>query len=186
MSEWRAAVGFEGRYEVSDDGYVRSLIGPRGKRREKPKILKGHVLPPPVPIPGHHGYMQMHLRRDGGDVMKLLHVLVLEAFRGPCPDGHESSHLDGNSLNNALGNLAWETRSMNHVRRRVPVGADARRAKLTAEQVVEMREARAAGESTRVLAKRYEVTTGAIYAILSGKTWKKLGGYREKLPAGRP
>lgn len=44
---------------------------------------------------------------------RLVHRLVLEAFVGPCPEGMECRHLDGNPANNRLDNLCWGTRREN-------------------------------------------------------------------------
>lgn len=55
-----------------------------------------------------------------------IHCLVLEAFIGPRPDGHQASHLDGDRTNNRLDNMRWETRSQNNRRKyqhgTMPVG----------------------------------------------------------------
>jgi hypothetical protein len=44
-----------------------------------------------------------------------VHVLVAAAFLGPCPDGQEVRHLDGDKLNNCLDNLIYGTRSENNL-----------------------------------------------------------------------
>jgi len=46
---------------------------------------------------------------------KLVHRLVLEAFAGPCPDGMEACHGDGDPTNNRRLNLRWDTRSSNQL-----------------------------------------------------------------------
>src|SRR4051794_31712386 len=48
-----------------------------------------------------------------GGSQPLVHRLVLEVFVGPCPAGMECCHADGNSLNNALDNLRWDTPEAN-------------------------------------------------------------------------
>ncbi len=92
-------------YEVSDRGNVRSwlLAGSRGVRlASRPRLLSQFVA--------GAGYYYVDLGRTWSGVV---HRLVLEAFVGPCPDGMECRHLDGNQTNNWLDNLAWGTKQEN-------------------------------------------------------------------------
>lgn len=97
--EWRPIPDFPD-YEVSNTGLVRSY------KRKKPRILK----------PGTHstGYYQVGLRRNGEKthVFKIGY-LVLLAFRGPCPEGCEMCHNDGDPTNDHLDNLRWDTHAAN-------------------------------------------------------------------------
>lgn len=109
MSErWLPVVGFEGCYEVSDHGRVRSIRkGNNRMKRLQGKLLKGTVA--------RIGYRYVSLYAGGKRIRKgrPVHRLVLEAFVGPPPPGHECLHADGNYLHNHLGNLRWGTRSEN-------------------------------------------------------------------------
>lgn len=97
--EWRPVKGYEGLYEVSNMGRVKSLH--YGKRR----ILKQSVLP--------NGYMKVVLNKDGTANMKTVHRLVATAFiRNPNNYG-VVNHKDGNKKNNTVDNLEWCTRSYN-------------------------------------------------------------------------
>lgn len=101
---WKPIEGFDGRYEVSADGIVRSWVrkGPKDFRNEEPKYLSHHI--------DRGGYHNVTLFLPGGKrVRKMVARLVLEAFVGPCPDGLEASHIDGNSHNNAVNNLQWKS-----------------------------------------------------------------------------
>lgn len=110
--EWRPIPGYEGIYQVSNLGRVRSLDrrtwNPRG--RGFWASLKGQDLRA-VSLPTGHLYVK--LLRDGQASQRQIHRLVLEAFVGPCPDGLEACHGDGDPTNNALPNLRWDTRSAN-------------------------------------------------------------------------
>jgi hypothetical protein len=103
---WLDVVGYEEIYQVSDYGRVRSLdrVNCRG-RRLKGKILKLSKNPT--------GYLSVDLCNGQKRTKKKVHVLVLEAFRGECPEGKESCHYDGNPANNCLENLRWDTHSSN-------------------------------------------------------------------------
>lgn len=109
---WRAIVGFEGLYEVSDQGRARTLgrIDTRGHRRAA-RLL--------TPTPDGEGYLKVGLTPLGTAgapqpcIFRRVHVLVLEAFVGPCPDEMEGCHGDDDPANNRLVNLRWDTRSAN-------------------------------------------------------------------------
>lgn len=103
---WLPVVGYEGLYEVSDAGRVRSVdrIGFRGKRL-RGRILAFRMLP--------NGRPRVSLSRDGVAVDAYPYHLVLEAFAGPRPDGMECLHWDDDSMNNGLPNLRWGTRAEN-------------------------------------------------------------------------
>lgn len=100
MERWLPIVGFEGLYEVSDQGRVRAF--PR--LRSRGGIRK--------PYANKKGHMRVDLYREGRH-KRYVHRAVLEAFVGPCPDGMEGCHSDGDPSNNHLGNLRWDTQSGN-------------------------------------------------------------------------
>ncbi|ONI62639.1 hypothetical protein CSIV_14285 [Microbacterium sp. CSI-V] len=101
---WRPVVGYEGFYEVSDEGRVRGLdrIDARGWR------IRGRLLS----ATGAR-YRSVSLCRDGVARTVQVHRLVLEAFVGPCPEGMEALHADDVKTHNALSNLRWSTHSDN-------------------------------------------------------------------------
>ena len=105
---WKSVVGYEGLYEVSDQGQVRSLTrnGRRGKilRPGFGSVRKGCEYKRQLVI----------LSVSGKHKTKTVHRLVLEAFVGPRPEGMEGCHNDGNTQNNKLENLRWDTRKNNH------------------------------------------------------------------------
>jgi NUMOD4 motif/HNH endonuclease len=99
---WRPVMGYEGLYEVSDLGRVRSLDRMTGRRLRRGRILKA--------IPQKRGgHLHVSLCADGTEVVRHVHRIVLEAFVGPRPDGMETRHLDGDPVNNALTNICWGT-----------------------------------------------------------------------------
>jgi hypothetical protein len=104
---WAAVPGWEGEYEVSDLGLVRSVdrVTTHG-RRIKGQILAQSGRRGPYPVVG--------LYRGGKRVeSRTVHSVVAEAFLGPCPPGLEVLHRDGNGMNNAVGNLSYGTRGEN-------------------------------------------------------------------------
>lgn len=103
-------VGYEGFYEVSDLGWVRSVDRVVIRSNGAPQTVRGKVL---SPWRGQTGRCVVNLSKGGPPKGHYIHRLVLEAFWGPCPDGHVACHYDDDSSNNHLDNLRWDTRSGN-------------------------------------------------------------------------
>lgn len=111
MTIWRDVVGWEGLYQVSDRGDVRSLdrtVRALDRfRRVTDRVLRGKVL---ARCTGSHGYLAVSLSHPERGVHKaLVHVLVAEAFLGPKPEGMETCHWDGVRANAELANLRYDT-----------------------------------------------------------------------------
>lgn len=112
MSEeiWKPVLGYEGLYEVSSLGRVRSVDRVVVRKSGKTWNLKGVIRSVRLNKKRkNYQYRQMDLSKNG--VVKTLHVahLVCEAFHGPRPEGYQCMHLDGNCANDRADNLAWGT-----------------------------------------------------------------------------
>jgi HNH endonuclease/NUMOD4 motif len=106
---WLPVVGYEGLYEVSDLGRVKSLekvvvVGKGAKRWYPEQIMK---------TGSGKSYPVATLHRDGKGTPRKVHTLVLEAFVGPCPPGEEACHWNDIRTDNRLENLRWDTRPAN-------------------------------------------------------------------------
>jgi len=123
-----------------------------------------------------NGYKQVQLRMNGKRLMKLVHVLVLEAFVGPRPHGKESAHWNGVRDDNRISNLRWATRSENNKDRvrhgTIPCGEKHGKAKLNDRVVREARRLRRYGLSFQSIADRFGVTDTVIRFAIIGRTWK--------------
>lgn len=173
--EWRAVPGFEGLYEVSDLGRVRSLdrlcpvVSRKGKRWFR--RYRGRVL-----SPGPHvgGYQTLHLHNEGRSRCTVVHIVVAEAFLGPRPPGHHVCHYDGDTQNSAAANLRYDTPKGNaadrHRHGTAPLGEKSACAVLTTDDVLAIRQA--IGVPQEVLAQRYGCTFSNISAIQLRKSWK--------------
>lgn len=114
VEEWRPVVGWEGMYEVSSKGRVRSIprviptVGPQGRRVQRHyRVLR-------TPQCGSGGYPTVNLARSGDrQKVQTVHTLVLTAFVGPRPDGMEGCHGDGDPTNNRRDNLRWDSQPAN-------------------------------------------------------------------------
>lgn len=111
---WKPVVGFEGLYEVSDAGRVRSLdrvITTRGRwGGEAQRRLRGRAL---RPRRFSNDYLGVQLCDAEGQKTKLIHRLVAEAFLGDQPE-MQVNHKDGVRSHNHIGNLEWATCGDNH------------------------------------------------------------------------
>jgi hypothetical protein len=164
MIEWRAVIGNETNYLVSNTGLVFSL--------RKQQYLK----------PNKNGSVSLNRKtvRVG--------CIVLEAFIGPCPKGMECCHQDDNPHNNTLPNLRWDThaanvvdawrnggyKQRNHARLR---GEANGHSKLTLDDLLEakmLREREPGAWPYHKLAVRYGVCTAAIHHAMSGRNWAHL------------
>lgn len=116
---WLPISDYEGAYEVSNLGRVRSLdrFDSRGNR------TFGRILRPDTSKPS--GHLRVTFCSGGVTQRYFVHRLVLSAFIGPRPEGMESCHNDGNPKNNLINNLRWDTKSAN-ARDRRRHGTDAR------------------------------------------------------------
>lgn len=106
--EWRAVVGYEGLYEVSDQGRVRSVPRVIKDRSGRQQRWKGKVLA--LAESGRGKYFSVGL--PGGRTAHV-HVLVAAAFIGLRPDGLEVCHGNGDHHDNRAENLRYGTPSDN-------------------------------------------------------------------------
>ncbi len=170
---WRPVLGYEGLYEVSDQGRVRSVdrtISMIRMGRECQTRRRGRTLMITVNDRGrpHVEFWKNGKRRPGIKV----HRLVLEAFVGPRSEGLECCHWDGDRTNNRLENLRWDTRASNE--------ADMLRhgtapAKLTENDVREIRRRHSRGESKSALAREFGIVPRTVRDAIDRKTWASVG-----------
>lgn len=175
--QWKDIPGFEGRYQVSDLGRVRSLdrqVWMPARHRANGKIYPegfrfqaGRVLSPGV---NAGGYLRVVVEGTQPSV----HVLVLTVFECARPEGMCAAHNDGNPANNALSNLRWTTPSDNNLDKHdhgtMLCGERNNRARLTEADVRRIREIGATMKQ-RDLAKLFGVGQCAIWNVLRRKTW---------------
>lgn len=137
------AVGWEGLYEVSDQGRVRSVerrvhytrMGFDETRRVPARIKK----PTPHPLTGH---LYVHLYRNNVRSAVKVHHLVLVTFVGPCPPGMEGCHANDVADDNRLENLRWDTHIENckdRSRNRTPATHCGRNHEFTQENTMRLK-----------------------------------------------
>lgn len=155
-ASWRSIPSWP-NYEVTASGDIRNI---------NTRLIL-------TPIRHHRGHLYIFPARGK---RLYIHRAVLEAFVGPCPEGYECRHLDGNPANNHLSNLAWGTPSENMQDRRrhgTMQTAEQCGSPLTRAQVVEIKRLLPM-MSRRALAARFGVSHTTINKIAQGKRWKEV------------
>lgn len=101
---WKDIAGYEGRYQISDTGIVKScehyhptvIKGKHVLRHRKEQLLKQWK---------RSNYLLVDLWKDGERDVRSIHVLVYETFIGPIPKGYMVHHKDHDKFNNSIDNL---------------------------------------------------------------------------------
>lgn len=175
---WKPVVGYEGLYEVSDHGGVRSLDRVTEYPNGMTRAFQGQVLADHSMASGHR---MVDLYRSGQRWSTTVHTLVAEAFIGPRPAGMDVCHGDSDPANNLVGNLRYDTRRGN-VADSVAAGRTSRGTArynnvLTPEQVREIRQKYVPRVYTlKMLAEEYGVSATNIHAIVgpNSRSWNWL------------
>lgn len=162
---WRDVVGWEGLYQVSDHGDLKSL---HMNRTVKPQLYR-------------NGYL--HMRLCNGKIRKVrtIHGMVAEAFFGCRPAGHVVHHMNGNRLDNRLSNLEFKRIDLHigdHSR-----GELCGTSVLTEEDVRAIRSYPTHRGSGEELAKKYGVTDSCISMIRKRKSWRHVTDRTQSQPA---
>jgi hypothetical protein len=159
--QWREVEGWPG-YSVSDMGRVRGI--------------RGWVLKPRNSGDGYHA---VTLCAKGRKSQRYVHRIVLTAFRGePTADRPEGAHLNGVKTDNRLSNLKWsdpvENASHKEGHGTVTCGMQNGCAKLTDDDVRQVRAWLAAGRTHQWISDQFDVKRQAITKISSGQRWGSL------------
>jgi len=171
MEQWKDIPDYEGYYQVSNLGRVKSLarwVMRKGVAKTKTRILKAGLDKSDRPV--------VVLCIDKERMTIRVCRLVLLSFVGPCPDGMEARHKDGNPKNNRLNNLCWDTPKNNQGDRFIH-GTDTRgegngRSVLTWGLVKQIRERYLDGNvSQKQLSVEYGVSHSVINKIVNNKSW---------------
>jgi hypothetical protein len=146
--------------------YMASSIG---RIKSQIKVLKPCLC---------NGYERVCLSAKNKQKMKLVHLLVLEAFKGTKPTGLYGAHRDGKRTNNKISNLKYCTIKENHhdkiIHKTMCRGENLHLTKLNSEKVLQIRDKYKKGMSAIEISKEYKVTRENIHAIVKGKTWKHI------------
>lgn len=175
MEIWKKVVGFEGLYEVSNKGRVRSVA-------TTVKCKDGRTLPRKSKLKsittGSHGRLQVMLHKNNTQKNCYVSHLVAEAFLGPRPTGLDVLHGPNGLKDNSVENLSYGTKSKNMGEDRVRDGTHNRgercgNCKLKEEQVLRYKR-NEEGWSTYRWSKEFGVAYETLRCIKIGKSWSWL------------
>ena len=159
--------GFEGRYIATEEGDIFSVKSKNDVPRPRPLQLKQRDM---------EGYKYVNVVRRGKKTHVAVSRMVLCAYTGEWPDDKDAAHLDGDPSNNHIDNLAWATRSenemMKHDHSTMVIGEDKPDAKLTENEVRQIRVLHEAGHSAVSLGKRFGCSDKNIAKIVHRETWR--------------
>lgn len=170
--EWRQVPGFEGYYEVSSLGRVKSVGRVVMMGNGVRKTIKELIL---TPTPAAC-YLAVALWRDNKIKTCKIHTLVALAFIGPRPGGMEVAHWNGDGRDNRVNNLRYATPAQNTLDKlrhdTIARGENVGGARLTPEIVRAIRQRVSAGELQYRLAEEFGVSKQTVNLLVNGKTWR--------------
>lgn len=173
--EWKEVSGFEGKYQISTTGLVKSMdrFVPSGFGSERP--IKGCLIKQ-----GEHpqGYRYVLFSDCGKSKKFLVHRLVAMTFIDNLNYYPQVNHLDGNKSNNDICNLEWVTAQQNchhAIANKLYVnakGINCSNAKLNDDIVRDIRKQAASGIWHKILAAQYGIGRKAVTKIVNLQRWK--------------
>lgn len=180
---WKEVKGYEGLYEVSNLGRVKSLSRLQ-KHRTGTTFMKNERIVKITPaIPQKKStfscYHQVRLEKDDHQVQRFVHRLIASAFIDNPLHKPEVNHKNGIKTDNRIENLEWVTRSEN-VKHSFAIGLQSNKGvkhplhKLTENEVLEIRQRYANGESSWQIYKSMDMSYTNIKDIIAKRTWAHL------------
>lgn len=181
---WKDVVGYEGLYQVSNFGNIKSLDRIVKKPNGVSYLRKGKIC---TQSKSNLGYMTVGFTVNNKKVNKYVHRLVAEAFITNMNNYPQVNHIDCDKTNNRMYNLEWCTNSQNHIHasknglnklhlhRVAYSGEENGRSLLTKKQVLEIKQKYIPYKySAKKLSKEYNVSESCITHILNNTSWKEI------------
>lgn len=179
MEEWRPVLGYEGLYEVSDTGQVRSLgrslVDKNGRKMNFPaKVMRQTPHP-------RTKYLLVMLTKGKRQVEnRQVSNLVCEAFHGPRPAGKFAAHSNGVRHDNMMSNLSWKTAKENEADKIVhgtkPIGEKVGGSTLKPFQVIEIRTLRSKGKSYNEIASELGISFDPVRSVCARNAYSNVVG----------
>ncbi len=174
---WKDVAGFEGYYQVSNLGRVRSLdrvltLTSRGTTYSRTK--RGRILAPSL----RRGYCVIALNCQAKPLQVAVHALVAQAFIGDRPKGFQVNHIDGDKTNKCLSNLEYCSPKGNTRHAYAiglcdsKIGDNHHAAVLRSVDIPVILDRLRSGDTCQKVADDYGVARSCITAISKGKLWR--------------
>lgn len=182
--EWRPVVGYEGLYEVSNHGRVRSFGRYRRGINDSKRFCPGRIL---TLILNKDGYPIVNLYASTDSTSKKtfrVHRIVADAFLCPAPDGkNEINHINGIKTDANATNLEWVSHAENQAHAgRIGLmahGDSHPKTLLSTNEIHEVRVLQLQGLSQREIGERFGVSRHVIGFVLRGQTYKHVRRERQ-------
>ena len=175
MEIWKDIQGYEGLYQVSNIGNIKSLDRTVGENRT-PYLKKGRILK----AWKYNGYLCVNLCGEGKNVKLKVHRIVAETFIDNPKNKKEVNHINGNKTDNRVENLEWCSHKENiqHAFRTGlrKTGTNATNSKLSVDDInyiIKNIRLKSHKYGARAMARKYNVCYSTITQILHGKTYIK-------------
>ena len=162
---WKDIPGYEGRYQASTLGRIRSLdrvVVDEMYEKKRTRFYRGRILKHSTHPSGH---LMVHL---GNSSPQKVHRLVLATFVGPCPDNCEVLHQNGIPSDNRLSNLRYGTRTENIID---VLKQSKKWRRLDVEQVKQIRQELRVNPSASAVAKKLGLRREWVKDVKIGRTF---------------
>lgn len=176
---WKPIPGYEGFYEASTHGRIRSV-----DRIRKFKCRYGYMVNRPYKgrvlvqsFDGKKNYLQINLSKDGKSKMELVHRLIATTFLDNPYNLPEVNHIDENKTNNSVSNLEWCNRIYNSnygSKKDSTRGSKNPMSKISEQVVLEIKQSYIPNDKEygiTGLARRYNLSQTHVCAIIKGRRW---------------
>lgn len=176
---WKDINGYNGMYQVSNLGRVKSLDRKRycGHKNSEPQLIKGRILKQRY---DRAGYIRVKLSKNSTSKLVTLHRLLAVNFIDNPYNKPNVNHIDGDKSNNSLDNLEWCTQKEN-VQHSFKTGLSKARkgeknnlSKLKENDIKEIRKLHRQKMTQTEISKMFNVSIANISEIVNYKTWKEV------------
>jgi hypothetical protein len=173
MEEWKDIEDYEGLYQVSNFGMVRSLEQ-EGERKQGGQRRNSNLCP----SSNGNGYVYVSLIKNKQRKNFYIHRLVARAFIENTNKKRFVNHKNGIKDHNTVANLEWctESENVNHAYKTglIPKGEKSHLAKLKTTDILTIRLAHSAGVKQSIISSMYDISRASVHRIVHRKAWKHI------------